>query len=159
LSYHRASEAAPASGAAPVTVCTNDLALCNLVEHALPISISKALGNVELLVSEMVELENDRVGFAAVCARVFTQVGDQILEALRDDEPLPRHGLSDISPAVNPVVLLLVLSSTRAAIVVPLPTALAPPSEVLKRFLFAAAPASPHDEPTYRCEQTFPSAS
>jgi hypothetical protein len=53
-----------------VTVCTNDLALCNLVEDALPIPVLKALGDAELLVPEVVELEDDRIGLSAVCARV-----------------------------------------------------------------------------------------
>jgi hypothetical protein len=33
LSYHRASEAAPVGGAPTMTVCTNDVALSDLVEH------------------------------------------------------------------------------------------------------------------------------
>ncbi len=71
MSYHRASEAAPLCGAASMTVCTNDLALCHLVEDALPFAVSKALPDTELLVSEMVELEHDRVGLAAVRTRML----------------------------------------------------------------------------------------
>jgi len=59
------------SGAASMTVCTNDLALCNLIEHALPVSVLKTLGDAELLVPEMVELEHDRIGIAAVRARTL----------------------------------------------------------------------------------------
>jgi hypothetical protein len=68
LSYHRASKATPTSGAASMTVCTNDLALCNLVKDALPIPVSDALGDVEFLVAEVTELKHDRVGLAAVDA-------------------------------------------------------------------------------------------
>ncbi|HWM62763.1 MAG TPA: hypothetical protein VNP96_02110 [Solirubrobacterales bacterium] len=74
MSYHRAAEAAPASGAASVTVCTNHLALCNLVEDFLPFMAPPALGDAEFLVPEMVELQHDRIGLAAVDAGVFVTV-------------------------------------------------------------------------------------
>lgn len=66
------SETAPLRGAASMTVCTNDLALCHLVEDALPLAVSEACGDAEFLVAEMIELEDDRVGLAAVHARVRT---------------------------------------------------------------------------------------
>ena len=78
MSYHRANEAAPLSGAASMTVCTNDVALCHLVEDALPVSVPKALADPELLVAEMVELEDERIGLAAVDARMVAKVVDQI---------------------------------------------------------------------------------
>ena len=68
MSYHRAREATPTSGAASVTVCTNHLALCHLVEDALPIAVSNALRDAEFLVPQMVELQDDRVGLSAVDA-------------------------------------------------------------------------------------------
>jgi hypothetical protein len=54
-----------------MTVCTNDLALCNLVEDALPVAIPNALGDIEFLVPEMVELEDDRICLAAIGAGVI----------------------------------------------------------------------------------------
>ena len=72
MSYHRASEAAPLCGATSMTVCTNNLALCHLVEDALPLAVSETGSDAELLVAEMVELEDDRIGLAAVHARVLT---------------------------------------------------------------------------------------
>jgi hypothetical protein len=59
LSYRRAEEAAPLRGATPMTVCTNHVALCNLVEHVLPTPALDSLRDRELFVSQMVELEND----------------------------------------------------------------------------------------------------
>lgn len=58
-----------------MTVCTNYLALCNLVEHGLPASAANALRDAELFVAEMVELEDDRVRLAAVRAWVLLEVG------------------------------------------------------------------------------------
>jgi hypothetical protein len=127
-----------------MTVCTNDLALCNLVEDALPVSTLKTLGDAELLVPEVVELENDRIGLSAVDAGVLSQVGNQILEALSDDSSLSGPCLLDVSPTVGPVVLLLVHSAARPAVVVALPARLPPPGESLQRLLFMAAPATPH---------------
>jgi hypothetical protein len=75
LSYRRAGEATPSSGAAPVTVCTNHLALCNLVKDALPTPVPKALSDAEFFVPEMVELEHDRVALAAIDAGMLTQIG------------------------------------------------------------------------------------
>jgi hypothetical protein len=88
LSYHRTSEAAPFSGAAPVTVCTNHLALCHLVKNALPGSVPETGCNAELLVPEVVELENDRIALAAVRAGVLAQIGDQELDPLSNERLL-----------------------------------------------------------------------
>ena len=74
MSYHRAREAAPLRGAATMTVCTNHLALCHLVKHALPRPVSKARPDAELLVPEVVKLKDDGVGLTAVHARVFAQI-------------------------------------------------------------------------------------
>jgi hypothetical protein len=148
LSYHRASEAAPTSGAAPVTVCTNDLALCNLVEDALPVPALKTLGDAELLISEVVELEHDRIELSAVDARVLSQIGDQILEALSDESFLSSPGLIDVAPTVGPIVLLLVGGPARTAVVIALPACPTPPGKVLERLLLMRAPASPHTSET-----------
>jgi hypothetical protein len=51
-----------------VTVCTNHLALCHLVKGALPISVPQALADAEALVPKMAELEDHKVGLAAVDA-------------------------------------------------------------------------------------------
>jgi hypothetical protein len=59
-----------------MTVCTNDLALCHLVEDALPIAVSEPLADSELLVPQVVELQHDRVPLAAIDARMLMQEGD-----------------------------------------------------------------------------------
>jgi hypothetical protein len=64
-----------------MTVCTNDLALCNLVEDALPIAVSEPIADAELLVPQMVELKHDRICLSAVDAGMPTQVRDQILDS------------------------------------------------------------------------------
>jgi hypothetical protein len=51
-----------------MTVCTNDLALCHLVEDALPIAVPEPVVDPELLVPQMVELQHDRIPLAAVDA-------------------------------------------------------------------------------------------
>jgi hypothetical protein len=75
-----------------MTVCTNDVALGHLVENALPSAIPKPLSNAELLVSEMIELEHDRVLLAAVDARVLSQIRHQILDAFSDKGLLATFG-------------------------------------------------------------------
>jgi hypothetical protein len=75
LSYRRADEATPTSGAASMTVCTNDLALCHLVEHRLPTMVPPDRCDAEFLVPQVVELEHDRVGLAAIRAGMLAQIG------------------------------------------------------------------------------------
>ena len=144
MSYHRTSEAAPTSSATSVTVCTNDVALCNLVENALPVAVPDSLGYAELLVPQMVELEDDEVGLSAVDARMLAQERDQILQPFGGHDPLSLLCLVDVALAIGLVVLLLVRGPARSAVVVALAPRLAPPSEVLEWLLVMTAPAPPH---------------
>jgi hypothetical protein len=150
LSYHRACEAAPTSGATPVTVCTNDLALCNLVEHALPLAVPEALSDAEFLVPEMVELENDWVALPAIDTRVFPQIDEEILQPSCHQLFLAPHRLIDISAPMGPIVLLLICGPTGPAVVVPLAARLAAPGEVFYRLQLAAPSASPHADKILR---------
>jgi hypothetical protein len=104
-----------------MTVCTNDLALCHLVEDALPLAVSQALPNAELLVAQVIELEHDRIRLSAVQAEMLTQVGDEVGDPLCDELSLAAPSSVDVSPAVSRVVLLLVPGPTRAAIVIRCP--------------------------------------
>jgi hypothetical protein len=120
LSYHRADEAASLSGAAPVTVCTNDVALCHLVEDALPVPVPNAAADPEILVSKVVELEDERIGLTAVSAWVIAEVADQIGDAFDDDFPATACRGVDVLLFIRGVVLLLVSGTTLAAVVVAL---------------------------------------
>ena len=68
LSYRRACEPASQGGPPTMTVCTNHLAGVDLVEDRLPAAIAETGCNAEVLVPEVVELEDQRVGLAAVGA-------------------------------------------------------------------------------------------
>ena len=92
MSYHRASEAAPLSGAATMTVCTNDIALSHLVEDALPSAVAKALCDAEFLISKVIELEDDRIALAAVYAGVLSQERHQVLNAFGNQSSLAAPG-------------------------------------------------------------------
>jgi hypothetical protein len=144
LSYRRASVAAPTSGATPVTVCTNDLALCNLVEHAPPITISQPLRDAEFLVPKVVELQDDRVALAAIDARVLTQVGDQKGRSFGDLNALSALGLVDVATSIGLVVLPLVAGPTRPAVAVPLPTLPSTPRELVLLLRLPAPTAPSH---------------
>jgi hypothetical protein len=155
LSYRRAGEATPSSGAATVTVCTNHLALCNLVEDALPAPIPEALPDAEFFVSEMVELEHDRVALATIDAGMLVQIGEQVHESLGDQGLLAAPCLVDVPLSMGSVVLLLVGGATGPAVVVPLPARFTPPSKVLQRPGFVAAPTFPHADKVLRREDGF----
>jgi hypothetical protein len=68
LSYRRTEKPASGGGPAPMTVCADDLAFRHPVEDSLQWSVEKPAGDAAELVAEMVELENQHVGFAAVAA-------------------------------------------------------------------------------------------
>ena len=51
-----------------MVVRANDLAFGHLIEDRLPCSIEQALADRELLIAEVVEFENHRVGLAAIHA-------------------------------------------------------------------------------------------
>jgi hypothetical protein len=150
LSYHRASEAAATSGATPVTVCTNDLALCNLVEDALPLAIPDALSDAELLVAKVVELEDNWIALAAVHAGMLPEIGEEIPQTFSRQRLLSTFCLIDISPPMDPVMLLLVVGPARSAVVVPLAARFAAPGEISYWLPLAAASASPHADKILR---------
>jgi hypothetical protein len=114
-----------------VTVCTNYVAGVDLVEHGLPATITETRGDVEVLVSEMVELEleHERIGLATVDARVVSEEGDEIGGALSDERLFPAYGVRDIALAVRRVVLSFVGRSAGATVIVSLPAGPATPGE------------------------------
>jgi hypothetical protein len=73
LSYRRARESGSEGGSATMTVCTNDVALCNLGEDRLPVAVPKSFGYAECLVAEVVELQHQRIALATVGAWMFAQ--------------------------------------------------------------------------------------
>ena len=88
MSYHRTREPGPTGGSSSMTVCTNDVALGDLVENRLPVAVANALGDAEVLFVEVVELEHKRVPLAAIDAHMNLEVGDQLSRALSNYGPL-----------------------------------------------------------------------
>jgi hypothetical protein len=67
-----------------MTVCTNDLTLCHLIEDALPLAVPEPFADSECLVPEMVELEHNRIALSTIDARMLAEVVDQ------EFDPFPR---------------------------------------------------------------------
>jgi len=61
-----------------MAVRADDLALRDLIEDALPAPIRQRLGDVEQFVAEVVELQNDCIGLAAVNTRMASEILDQV---------------------------------------------------------------------------------
>ena len=80
-----------------MAVTTHDLALCDLSENALPVSIRKRAADVERLVGEVVELEDDRVSLPAVQAGVLGEVLEQVLGPFEVEGLLPGVRLIDVA--------------------------------------------------------------
>ncbi len=116
-----------------MTVCTNHVAGGYLIENGLPVVVAEALGDIEVLVTEMVELEDERVGLSAVNAGPLAEELDEIGGALRDDRLFSTYGVCNVTLAVRCVVLLFIGCSAGAAVVVSLSARLPPPREVRDR--------------------------
>jgi hypothetical protein len=101
LSYHRTHESATTSGPATVTVCTNHVALRHLVEDALPVPISQALGDPKLLVGEVVELEYERVTLSTVDAGMCAEELDEERRSFACRRPLALLSQVDVAAAVR----------------------------------------------------------
>jgi hypothetical protein len=130
LSYHRACEPAPQGGTPTMTVCTNDVALGNLVEDGRPGAVADALGDIEALELAMVELEDEWVGLAAVSARPLAEEGDQPLRALDGQRSLAVSRRLHVPCLVRGVMLAFVVGAAWPAVVIALSLGLATPSEI-----------------------------
>jgi hypothetical protein len=113
-----------------VTVCTNYVAGVDLIEYGLPVSIAETRGNVEVLMSEMVELEHERIGLATVDAGMVSEEGNEIGGAFGDERLFPAYGVRDIALAIRRIVLSFVGRSADATVIVSLPADPATPGEV-----------------------------
>jgi hypothetical protein len=133
LSYHRAGESRSHSGSPTVTVCTNHVARGDLVEDSLPFAIGKALGDAEVLVPEVVELQDERVALAAVNARPGAEQLDEVGGALRDQRPFSAYRVRDITLTMQRVMLPFVCGSARPAVVVALTARATAPGKVRDR--------------------------
>ncbi len=121
MSYHRTREPSPAGGSSSMTVCTNDVACGDLVEDRLPVAVADAFGDVETLVSEVVELEDEWIRLAAVNARPLAEEVDEIGGALRYDRSLAAQRVRDVALAMLRVVLAFVVRPALPGVVVALP--------------------------------------
>jgi hypothetical protein len=158
LSYRRAVEAAPLRGAATMTVCTNHLALCNLVEDVLPVAVPDAVCDPELLVPKVVELKNDGIALTAIDAGMLSQKSDEVLSPLFEKRFVALPSLGDVALFVCQVVLSVIVDPTRPAVVVPLPSRSSTPGKFLDRLPLSAAPAPPHASNLQRRQDVPPSA-
>ena len=77
MSYSRTSESTPKSGSTAVTVCTHDLAFFYFLEDELPSLVPEDRADAELLVPEVVEFQDYRVGLTALDARMRSEKPEQ----------------------------------------------------------------------------------
>jgi hypothetical protein len=80
-----------------VAVCANDIALGDLVKDGLPAAPADACGDGELLVAEVIELENDRIGLAAVGAGMTAKELDEKGRAFDDEHVFPERRRRDVA--------------------------------------------------------------
>ena len=156
MSYHRACKPGPMSGSPTMTISTNHVALCDLVQHGLPAVVAEPLGDIEVLVPKMVKLEDERVCLAAIDARPLAEEFHETGSALHRNRSLAPQRVGYIALTVCGVVLLLVVGSAWAAVVVQLPARLASPCELGGGLELPAASAAPRRFASYVHERMFP---
>jgi hypothetical protein len=102
-----------------VAVRTDDLAFGNLVQDAAPAAITQPLRDVERLVTQVVELENEWIGLAAIDAWIRTEILHEISDSFAADRnPAPSSPV-DVQLAICSVMGAVVFRHTRAAVRVP----------------------------------------
>lgn len=136
--------ATPLSGTPTVTVCANDFGLANLGQNLLPIPIRQARADPEALVREVVELQDHRIGLAAIDAWMLAKETDEEDLALTSDPILAGASLVDVPLPIGCVVRPSVSSPARSAERVTLALVPTPPSERGDLLLLPAASTRPH---------------
>jgi hypothetical protein len=101
--------ASPPCRAAAVAISTNDLALFNLREKSRPAPVSYAISDAEILTTDVIELENEDIWFAAINARMRTEKLNEVVPSLLDLAPRYCSGPFDISLPICCVVLAVIL--------------------------------------------------
>lgn len=139
-----------------MTVCTNDVALGDLVDYGGPVAVAQAFGDVEPLGSDVVELEHERIGLAAVDARLLAKEGHEVCGPLGYERALAAEGIRHVALAVRCVVLAFVSRPAYSAVVVALPASLPAPGEVGGRLALPAAAAGSCWLEVARHEHMFP---
>jgi hypothetical protein len=124
-----------------MAVRADHVALCDLVEYRLPTTHSDPRGDRELLVAEVIKLKNDRVGLAAVSARMDSEELEEERSAFCDQCVPSTLGRGEIALPVREVVPSFVRGATRAAVRVEFSQSATVPRE-LRRGLHLAANAA-----------------
>src|SRR2546421_1936344 len=103
-----------------MTVRANDVTLGDLVEHGLPATVTKVFADGELLVSEVIELQDEGIELATVDAASLTEELDEICRALGSERMFATHSVRHVPFSVLQIVLLFIRGATRTAVVVEL---------------------------------------
>jgi hypothetical protein len=138
-----------------MAVGANHVACGDLVEYRLPFSVGEVRGDVEVLRPEVVELQDNRIGFATVSAGSRAEELEEVSRPFRDERPFSLDRVCDITLLVPRVVLSFVGGSAGTAVVVSLATRLSAPGEVGGELVLAAASASSGRVDLYGHERMF----
>ena len=125
-----------------MAVCANNIALRYLVEDGLPAAPADACGDGKLLVTEVIKLENDRIGLAAVGARMTPEELNEKGRALGDEHVFSTRRRRDVALPICDVVRSFVGSSGGAAIRVELTEGAPVPGKLRCGLQLAAAAAA-----------------
>jgi hypothetical protein len=117
------------SGSSSMTVCTNDVALCNLIDDALPVSVPETASDVESFVATVVEFQHDGVRLAAVDARMLCEEIDEVANPFNCQPSLSLQRIRYITLAIGDIVLVVVVRTARSAVVIPLTACFSPPGK------------------------------
>ena len=125
-----ARESGPESCSPTVTVWANDVALRDLVEDGAPVAPANTSRDLELLVTDVIELEDDRVALAAVRAWMLAEEVKEKCGSCRYDGVPPARCRGNVALSVCEVVLSFIGGSARAAVGIELSQGSSAPGEV-----------------------------
>ena len=113
-----------------MAVRANDLASRDLVKDGTPAVLADAVGDVELLSTEVIELEDDRVALTAVCAGMLAEEVKEERRPFCHEGVPPVRRRGNVALSICEVVLSFISGSARAAVGVELSYSPAAPGKL-----------------------------
>jgi hypothetical protein len=138
-----------------MAVRANHIALRDLIKDRSPAPPADASGDIKFLLAEMIELEDDRIGLAAVGAWMCTEVVNEKRRPLRDERVSPTNRGGNVALSICDVVRSFVSSTAWTAVRVECSKGSAVPRKLRGR-LHVAAAAATAVLLVVRHERTFP---
>jgi predicted short-subunit dehydrogenase-like oxidoreductase (DUF2520 family) len=99
-----------------MAVRANDVALCDLVKDGTPVVPPDAVSDAELLLTTVIELEDDRIALTAVGARMLAEEVTEKCRSFRYEGVPAARRRGNVALSICEVMLSFIGGSARAAV-------------------------------------------